>query len=691
MVAEGQVYEVLVRNKRGKTKIADEAIALQIKNVTIESGTLIFEGIKLVPNSDTSKPHDQVTYTKVDQQIEALDILAGTFGALRAVPSTTSPGTQPKGSFGIFEKASGNLIGEFSYPWEGSPTKKIGNFVAQEESDDTLLYTSGNFDVSAERFIQKAKYPEVLIVGSGPLGATYARKIIEADHEVLMVEMGAQESSVVGRHKKNAVGFQKDIDSFVNVIKGDLSTLSVPVRERYTATLSPISWNHSKAFTRNGQNPDQKEFDNLGAAAATRCVGGMGTHWTCATPRQHKTLERSTIFTNDEWETLYDEAERYLGTSRDQFQPYSIRDQLVKSKLEKSFDVLFPNPDPEKKRKVLSLPLACKRNTDTNPDFVTWAASDTILGETVNSEKFHLMSEHQCTKVLYDDNSKNVVCATIKNIAGKGRFYVFAKKYVICGGSVLTPQILFNSGFRPVEGSLPALGHYLTEQTMSFCQIILKDEFVQEVENTTNPEWKKKVDAHRLKHPEDPLPFPYNDPDPQLTTPVTDDHPWHTQIHRDAFSYGEVAQSLDSRLVVDFRFFGMVDIVKDNRVEFSTHIRDHFHMPQPTFHFTLGEGDCERSHRMMQDMCTVATQVGGYLPGSEPQFMEPGLALHICGTTRAGADDKDSVVDKFSKVHNTTNLYLGGNNVIPTRNACNPTLTSMCFAIKGAEQLISEL
>jgi hypothetical protein len=192
MVAEGQVYEVLVRNKRGKTKIADEAIALQVKNITIESGTLIFEGIKLVPNSDTSKPHDQVTYTKVDQQIEELEIQAGTFGALRAVPSTTSPKTQPKGSFGIFEKASGNLIGEFSFPWEGSPSKKIGNFVVQEESDNTLTYTAGNFDVSAERFIQKAKYPEVLIVGSGPLGATYARKIIEADHEVLMVEMGAQ-------------------------------------------------------------------------------------------------------------------------------------------------------------------------------------------------------------------------------------------------------------------------------------------------------------------------------------------------------------------------------------------------------------------------------------------------------------------------------------------------------------------
>lgn len=144
-----------------------------------------------MPNSDTSKPHDQVTYANVDQKIDGLEIPAGTFAALRAISSTTSPGTQPKGSFDIC-KASGDLIGQFSYPWEGSPSKKIGNFVAQEDCDNTLLYTSGNFDVSAERFIQKAKYPEVLIVGSGPLGATYARKIIEADHEVLMVEMGAQ-------------------------------------------------------------------------------------------------------------------------------------------------------------------------------------------------------------------------------------------------------------------------------------------------------------------------------------------------------------------------------------------------------------------------------------------------------------------------------------------------------------------
>lgn len=33
---------------------------------------------------------------------------------------------------------------------------------------------------------------EVLVVGSGPTGATYARKLVDAGIEVLMIEIGAQ-------------------------------------------------------------------------------------------------------------------------------------------------------------------------------------------------------------------------------------------------------------------------------------------------------------------------------------------------------------------------------------------------------------------------------------------------------------------------------------------------------------------
>ena len=111
--------------------------------------------------------------------------------------------------------------------------------------------------------------------------------------------------------------------------------------------------------------------------------------------------------------------------------------------------------------------------------------------------------------------------------------------------------------------------------------------------------------------------------------PVSDDRPWHCQIHRDAFSYGEVAPNVDDRLVVDLRYFGMATPDESNCVTFSDTINDVYGMPQPTFNFQLSEKDANRSHDMMKDMLKAAAALGGFLPTSEPTFLEPGSALHI--------------------------------------------------------------
>lgn len=130
-----------------------------------------------------------------------------------------------------------------------------------------------------------------------------------------------------------------------------------------------------------------------------------------------------------------------------------------------------------------------------------------------------------------------------------------------------------------------------------------------------------------------------------------------------------MAENIDTRLIVDFRFFGYVEPRECNKVVFQECYEDAFGMPQATFEFQMSENDRQRSRKMMEEcvyqlyvmrtepdyllssMCDMALKLGGYLPGSEPQFMTPGLALHLAGTVRAGSVLSSVVllVRKYSK------------------------------------------
>ena len=97
----------------------------------------------------------------------------------------------------------------------------------------------------------------------------------------------------------------------------------------------------------------------------------------------------------------------------------------------------------------------------------------------------------------------------MKDLLQKKRYRVHAEVFVLAGGAILTPQILFNSEIEP-----EALGHYLCEQPIAFCQIVLKQEIVDSIES--RPEWKEKVHQHKSKNPRDPIPIPLEDPTPQV-------------------------------------------------------------------------------------------------------------------------------------------------------------------------------
>jgi len=604
---------------------------------------------------------------------------------------------------------------------------------------------------------------DVFIAGSGPLGATYARKLVDAGLSVVMCELGATDTKPAASHKKNEIEYQKDIDRFVNVIKGALSPVSIPKNTTFVETLNPASWNSEEPFVTNGKNPRQRAAVNLSAQAVTRGTGGMATHWTCAVPHFKKGVERPVIHPkndekdDEEWKSLYEGAGNLVYRSESEFDEVSIRHTLVLNTLK---DVPIVNPPAQQeggpagnssiehptdnapdpvwpKREFRPLPLAARR-LENSPRYVEWMSAESVFGDLILQQhvlpnerrvvgisdkapdptykkRFRLLTNHRVTR--YALNKNGVVAAEVQDLIADRHhdqpahapinFYIKAKYFVTAAGAVANPQILFNSGLNnfgnekttgPLKKPmlLPALGRYITEQPMAFCQVVLKRSLVDMVPH--NPWglawWQQAYDEH-VKEGEgaefkDPLPFPRADPEPQITSPVDNNRPWHTQIHRDAFSYGAVAASIDSRLVVDLRWFGRTQPVKENVIRFERDLTDAYGMPQPTFEYRLDARSTRDAHLMMTDMCEVAQKIGGYLPGSEPQFMAPGLALHLGGTTRLGHNESDSCANFRGQVHGFHNLYVAGNGVIDTAFAANPTLTSMSLGIYSAEEIATK-
>jgi choline dehydrogenase-like flavoprotein len=501
-----------------------------------------------------------------------------------------------------------------------------------------------------------SRYPDavdVAIVGSGPTASAYARILSEQapGATIAMFEVGPTVSNPPGAHVKNI----QDPDR-----RSQAQRASEGPGAGAATVNSPGAVKSGERRARPGTYllEDGYAFpgeDGMPVAAMSSNVGGMAAHWTAACPRPGG---KERIDFLPDLEQLLGEADRLLGVTTHAFDgaPFSglVHDRLAAA-VDEGRDPAF---------RVQAMPLAVHRREDGR---LVWSGSDVVMGDvTRDNPRFELFDESLVRRVLVDGGRAAGVEVEDRRTGGAHRI---AARYVVVGGDALrTPQLLWASGIRP-----GALGRYLNDQA----QVV----FASRLRDVSPAEGEVRADGA------------LSEQSGVTWVPYTDDMPFHGQIMQ--LDASPVPLADDDPVVpgsiVGLGLFCAKDLQREDRVAFDDDTPDSYGMPAMRIHYRLTDNDRAILERAKREIVRLGNAVGEPLD-ERPFVLPPGASLHYQGTTRMGRhDDGESVCSPDSQVWDVPGLFVAGNGVIPTATACNPTLTAVALAVRGARRIAADL
>jgi pyranose oxidase len=511
----------------------------------------------------------------------------------------------------------------------------------------------------------KQSETDLLIIGSGPAGATFARTIhdLSPRTRITILECGPSLTRIPGMNVRNIAAIAERTVAQVRSQGPDQFPYTNPTVAVRSSAARDATQGVASILARPGTFLLGGENSGMPAASMSSNVGGMGAHWSCACPRPGDT-ECIPFIDPQALDLAFTRAEALLRVTQSGFAP---SDHLLKT-----LRLLFP-PTLTGSRPVQAMPLACRFDEKGEP---IWTGSDTILGDLVSSPasvhpNFALLTETLCQRVLHHAGEVTGIIA--KDLATGESFHIGCKALVVTADALRTPQLLWNSEIRP-----PALGRYLNDQPQVICAVKLHPRFVDQSLDA-------RANAPRIGDKTlGVLWVPFHAPS----------HPFHGQVmHLEAspipFELNE--PSTDPVRVVALGWFCAKEIMCDDRIVFSRTDLDHYGMPKMSIEYRLTATDLAMVERAKIEQLRALEQLGEPLNGQMPEMIPAGSSLHYQGTTRVGTDPETSVCNADSRVWGFENLFVGGNGVIPTSTACNPTLTAVALAVQSCTAVLQTL
>ncbi|MEF2977599.1 GMC oxidoreductase [Subtercola sp. YIM 133946] len=518
---------------------------------------------------------------------------------------------------------------------------------------------------------------DVLIVGSGIMGAGVARAIRDADPHarIVMVEAAPVIGSVPGQHLHDSA--EPEIWARYN------ASVSSGVQALYVGAESTPDIGDTVV----GAAPGIYSLGSFGENAAELPgsavawnAGGMGVHWTAATPwpsgsevfaggGQGVGSAAAAGVAGDEqaatgsaaarqWQADLDRARELLHVNPN---PYgtSAAGAVVLRRLDEAFAAVSADG-----RHVQPMPMAINRVSAGH----LWRTGPNRIFEplgTGDDDDFTLLTETVCLRVMHDDG--RAVGAEVRDLATGDARVIEARAVVLCADALRTPQLLWASAIRP-----PALGHHLNEHAFLSGRVIVDHEGLG-------------IDLAEIPMPRDGEWFcgsywlPANGPG----------QPFHGQI-MDSPIIDDAGTTVGYS--VGLSWYVPTETRADNRLEFSDTELDPAGLPRMTVHFSYSPADLALIQDARASQARAATRLGAFDPALDAALLAPGSSLHYTGTVRMGeTDDGTSVCDTGARIWGYDNLFVAGNGVVPTALACNSTLTAMITAVRAARSVLAVL
>jgi hypothetical protein len=440
---------------------------------------------------------------------------------------------------------------------------------------------------------------DILIVGGGIMGAGLAKQLRDAhpNATITMIDAGPVIGSLAGQHLHDVddeaihAQYNSRVSSGVQALYVGAST--TPEIGSTVIGAKPGMYNLSAFGADAGDMP--------GSAIAWN-TGGMGIHWTAATPWPYGP-EVFDFVSPKEWDADLASAQRLLRVTST---PYglSAAGQALLDALDSVFgavsdDGRHPQPMP---MAMTPTPHGTIIRTGPSRIFEPIATGD--------DPHFALWSNAICLRLEHVNS--HVSGAVVKDLLTEEESFVSARITAIAADAMRTPQILWASGVRP-----SALGRNLNEHAFITGRVVVDLDRLG-VDLATLPprrpgEWV--IGSYWLPRSGAAQPFQGQIMDSPNFDPAT----------------GAV-----TGYAVALSWYVPTAIAESNRVEFSDTERDPAGMPRMTIHFEYSDDDLAMIELGRASQAKAAKALGEFDPATDSMLLVRGSSLHYTGTVRMG-------------------------------------------------------